>query len=74
MREAYGEIARLKEELERERDYLREEVQVSMNFGRIVGESPVLAAMLARKVRVRKVRVRQLGALGGSPPINRTRR
>ena len=48
LREAYGEIARLKEELERERDYLREEVSVSMNFGRIVGESPVLAAMLAR--------------------------
>jgi len=48
LREAYGEIARLKEELERERDYLREEVQVSMNFGRIVGESPALAAMLAR--------------------------
>lgn len=48
LREAYGEIARLKEELERERDYLREEVSVSMNFGRIVGESPALAAMLAR--------------------------
>jgi PAS domain S-box-containing protein len=48
LREAYGEIARLKEELERERDYLREEVQVSMNFGRIIGESPALAAMLAR--------------------------
>jgi PAS domain S-box-containing protein len=48
LREAYGEIARLKEELERERDYLREEVNVSMNFGRIVGASPALAAMLAR--------------------------
>jgi PAS domain S-box-containing protein len=48
LREAYGEIARLKEELERERDYLREEVNLSMNYGRIVGESPALAAMLAR--------------------------
>jgi PAS domain S-box-containing protein len=48
LREAYSEIARLKEELERERDYLREEVRVSMNFGRIVGESPALKAMLAR--------------------------
>jgi PAS domain S-box-containing protein len=48
LREAYGEIARLKEELERERDYLREEVNVSMNFGRIVGSSPSLASMLAR--------------------------
>ena len=45
---AYEEIARLKEELERERDYLREEVRVSMNFGRLVGGSPALAAMLAR--------------------------
>ena len=48
LKEAYGEIARLKEELERERDYLREEVRVSMNFGRIVGGSPALLAMLAR--------------------------
>ncbi len=48
LRTAYGEIARLKEELERERDYLREEVQVSMNFGRIVGESTALASMLVR--------------------------
>jgi PAS domain S-box-containing protein len=45
---AYQEIARLKEELERERDYLREEVRVSMNFGRLVGGSPALSAMLAR--------------------------
>jgi transcriptional regulator with GAF, ATPase, and Fis domain len=48
LKEAYGEIARLKDELERERDYLREEVRVSMNFGRIVGGSPALRAMLAR--------------------------
>ncbi len=48
LKEAYGEIARLKEELERERDYLREEVSVSMNLGRIVGGSPALRAMLAR--------------------------
>ena len=48
LRAAYGEIARLKEELELERDYLREEVQVSMNFGRIVGESTALASMLTR--------------------------
>ena len=48
LKEAYGEIARLKEELERERDYLREEVRVSMNMGRIVGGSPALQAMLAR--------------------------
>ena len=48
LREAYEEIARLKDELELERDYLREEVNVAMNFGRIVGESPALKGMLAR--------------------------
>ena len=48
LREAFEENARLREELERERDYLREEVQVSMNFGRIIGESPALQQMLAR--------------------------
>lgn len=48
LRDAYSEIARLKEELERERDYLREEVNVSMNFGHIVGSSPALTAMMAR--------------------------
>jgi PAS domain S-box-containing protein len=48
LRAAFEENARLREELERERDYLREEVQVSMNFGRIIGESPALQQMLAR--------------------------
>jgi len=48
LRAAFEENARLREELERERDYLREEVQVSMNFGRIVGESPALKKMLAQ--------------------------
>jgi PAS domain S-box-containing protein len=48
LRAAFEENARLREELERERDYLREEVQVSMNYGRIIGESPALQKMLAR--------------------------
>jgi PAS domain S-box-containing protein len=48
LRAAFEENARLREELERERDYLREEVQVSMNYGRIIGESEALQAMLAR--------------------------
>ena len=48
LREAFEENARLREQLEHERDYLREEVNVSMNFGQIVGESPVLRKMLAR--------------------------
>ena len=48
LRAAFEENAQLRKELERERDYLREEVQVSMNFGRIIGESPALKKMLAR--------------------------
>jgi PAS domain S-box-containing protein len=48
LRAAFEENARLREELERERDYLREEVQISMNYGRIIGESPALKQMLAR--------------------------
>ncbi len=48
LRDAYEEIARLKDELEQERDYLREEVSVSMNFGRIVGDSAPLRRMMAR--------------------------
>ncbi len=46
LRDALAENARLREELEHERDYLREEVDVAMNFGRIVGTSPVLTHML----------------------------
>jgi transcriptional regulator with GAF, ATPase, and Fis domain len=48
MAAAYEEIARLKDELQAERDYLREQEEVSMNFGRIVGSSPALRQMLAR--------------------------
>jgi len=48
LRRTLAENARLREELERERDYLREEVNVSMNFGRIVGTSPALRRMLKR--------------------------
>ncbi|RPI59692.1 MAG: AAA family ATPase [Lysobacterales bacterium] len=48
LRAAFEENARLRGELERERDYLREEVQVAMNFGRIIGESPALKQMLVR--------------------------
>jgi PAS domain S-box-containing protein len=48
LRAAFEENARLRSELERERDYLREEVDVSMNYGRIIGESTALKKMLAR--------------------------
>lgn len=48
LRQTLAENARLREELERERDYLREEVNVALNFGAIVGESPALTQMLQR--------------------------
>ncbi len=48
LRQTLAENARLRVELERERDYLREEVNVAMNFGRIVGTSPALRHMLNR--------------------------
>ena len=46
LRQAFAENARLREELEDERDYLREEVSVALNLGRIVGTSPALKRML----------------------------
>ncbi len=48
LRRTLAENARLREELEQERDYLREEVNVAMNQGRIVGTSPALRRMLKR--------------------------
>ena len=48
LRISLAENAHLREELERERDYLREEVNVAMNFGRIVGTSKALQQMLKR--------------------------
>jgi PAS domain S-box-containing protein len=48
LRLTLAENARLREELERERDYLREEVNVGMNFGRIIGSSTALQMMLQR--------------------------
>ena len=48
LRATLAENARLRKEIERERDYLREEVSVSMNFGRIVGTSAALKHMLSQ--------------------------
>ncbi len=52
LRQAFAENARLREELEHERDYLREEVSVALNFGRIVGTSPALQRMLKQVAAV----------------------
>ena len=48
LRRTLSENARLREELEQERDYLREEVNVAMNFGRIIGTSQALRRMMKR--------------------------
>lgn len=48
LRDALAENANLRDELERERDYLREEVNVALNFGQMIGESPALRNMLAQ--------------------------
>ena len=48
LRQTLAENARLREELELERDYLREEVNDALNFGRIVGTSQALRRMLKR--------------------------
>jgi transcriptional regulator with GAF, ATPase, and Fis domain len=48
LRATLAENARLRDELERERDYLREEVNISMNFGRIIGRSPALKHTLSQ--------------------------
>jgi len=46
--EAYAEINRLKEQLEQERDYLRDEVDVTVNFGEIIGKSMALQRTLEK--------------------------
>lgn len=46
--EAYAEIKQLKEQLEQERDYLRDEIDVTVNFGEIIGQSMALKRTLAK--------------------------
>ena len=46
--EAFAEIQVLKDELEQERDYLRDEIDVKVNYGEIVGQSPALKRTLAK--------------------------
>ena len=46
--EAWQEIVRLKEQLEQERDYLRDEINVNANFGEIIGDSQALKRTLAQ--------------------------
>ena len=45
---AYAEVKILKEQLEQERDYLRDEIEVTVNFGEIIGQSMALKRTLAK--------------------------
>jgi len=45
---AYEEIVQLKEQLESERDYLRDEINIASNFGEIIGGSQALKRTLAQ--------------------------
>jgi PAS domain S-box-containing protein len=45
---ALKQVTALKEQLEQERDYLRDEIEVTANFGEIIGESPALKRTLAK--------------------------
>jgi len=55
--QAYAEIKALTEQLEQERDYLRDEVNVSTNFGEIIGESDALKRAMAQIEAVAKTPV-----------------
>jgi len=46
--EAYEQIKCLKEQLEQERDYLRDEINVTINFGEMIGQSQALKRTLAQ--------------------------
>jgi len=46
--EAYEVIKGLKDQLENERDYLRDEINITVNFGEIIGESQALKRALAQ--------------------------
>jgi len=46
--DAYAEIKTLKDQLEQERDYLRDEINISANFGEIIGDSQALKRTLTQ--------------------------
>jgi transcriptional regulator with GAF, ATPase, and Fis domain len=49
---AFDEVARLRHQLELERDYLREEVREALSFGKIVGQSAALRGVLEQVAMV----------------------
>jgi PAS domain S-box-containing protein len=63
---AFAEVRELNRQLEQERNYLREEVELTVNFGEIIGESPALRRTLAQidAVAATPVNVLVLGESG----------
>jgi len=57
---AFEEIRQLKDQLEQERDYLRDEINTAVNFGEIIGESQALKRALAQIDAVAKTPVNVL--------------
>src|SRR5262245_66186074 len=53
---AFEEVARLREQLELERDHLREEVREALAFGDIIGESAALQSVLRQVEQVAPTR------------------
>lgn len=51
---AFSEIQDLKDQLEQERDYLRQEISITANFGEIIGESQALKRTLSQIEAVAK--------------------
>ena len=54
---AFEEIKELKDQLEQERDYLRDEINTATNFGEIIGESQALKRVLSQIEAVTKTPV-----------------
>jgi len=52
--EAFLKIKQLTDQLELERDYLRDEISITVNFGEIIGESPALKRTLSQIEAVAK--------------------
>lgn len=46
--ESFEEIKRLKDQLELERDYLRDEINVNVNFGEMIGQSQALMRVMTQ--------------------------
>ncbi len=55
--EAYAKIKELTKQLKLERDYLRDEINITVNFGEIIGESQALKRALAQIEAVAKTPV-----------------